>query len=346
MQSYLTALPSMEDTVRVTGLSGGYPVSTLLFGLSGSTIKPLQADTDGYLRVSVAVGSIAVTASVGGVTLAGAVTLNGLSFNNIGNGLTLYPTMWTGLTNFGIANGLTALGPTGYSQVIQIQGWKYGWTGGGTGFGVNPIPIMTEITGPVLIAGSYGGGVGAGLVGVTGIMGVTGTVTVVSNASLLGVTNSNLNLLGQCVSGTKLQITDPTNITTSVNVAITGLCGAVAGLQAAFGTANLTSSTPSPSVNVKVVDVVQPAGITTGRVSTSLTGQQLGSQELESGIHLKSDLRNTSQTIYIGTDAANVANKIGYPLYNGDQIFIETVNTNKIFYASDVAGATLYYIGT
>lgn len=346
MQTYLNALPSMEDTVRVTGLSGGYPVSTLLFGLSGSDIKSLKTDTDGNLKVSVAVGSIAVTASVGGVTLGGAVIVSGLSFNSIGNGLTLYPTVWTGLTNFGIANGLTALGPTGYSQVIQIQGWKYGWTGGGTGFGVNPIPITTEITGPVLIYGTYGGGVGAGLVGVTGVMGVTGTVTVVSTSSLLGITHPTLPLLGACISSNKLQVTDPTNIAASVNTAITGLCGAVASLQGVFGSTSVVSTLPSQSIKVSVIDVVQPTGITTGRVSTALAGAQLGSQELESGINLKSDLRNTSQTIYIGTDATNVANKIGYPLYNGDQIFIETSNTNKIFYASDVAGATLHFIGT
>ena len=71
----------------------------------------------------------------------------------------------------------------------------------------------------------------------------------------------------------------------------------------------------------------------------------LSSVSLESGVNFRSDLANTTQTIFIGTDAG-VTNGVGYPLYNGDQLFIETDNLNRIFVASNVAGATLYYIAT
>ena len=96
------------------------------------------------------------------------------------------------------------------------------------------------------------------------------------------------------------------------------------------------------ALRVVVANVVQPDGITSGRIAVTTSAVQMGSHVLKSGVHFKSDLGNSNATIFIGS---NNQNQIGYPLYNGDQIFIETDNTNKIFYSA-TAGATLYYMGT
>ena len=98
----------------------------------------------------------------------------------------------------------------------------------------------------------------------------------------------------------------------------------------------------SKALRVVVANVVQPDGITSGNLNATGSATQMGSHVLKSGIHFKSDLANTNKTIFIGSTPQN---QVGYPLYNGDQVFIETDNTNKIYYSSS-AGATLYFIGT
>jgi hypothetical protein len=102
------------------------------------------------------------------------------------------------------------------------------------------------------------------------------------------------------------------------------------------------------ALKVSVIAVTQPSGGTAGRVSppiNSSAAMNLGSAVLQSGVHFKSDLVNTNTTIFIGMNAGVTAGR-GYPLYNGDQIFIETDNTSRIWVSSDTAGTTLYYIGT
>jgi hypothetical protein len=93
---------------------------------------------------------------------------------------------------------------------------------------------------------------------------------------------------------------------------------------------------------VIVSEVAQPTGITSGKVSVATSATQMGTFTLQSGIHIKADLVNTG-TIFVGTN--NTA-QIGYPLFNGDQVFIETDNVNKIWLSASVAGSSAYFIGT
>jgi hypothetical protein len=107
-------------------------------------------------------------------------------------------------------------------------------------------------------------------------------------------------------------------------------------------------STLGSGIKVSVVGVAQPTGITSGKIAVPINtsaATQLSANTLQSGVHFKSDLVNTSGTIFIGSGPGVTAGN-GYPLYNGDQIFIETDNTNRIYVSATAAGLTLYYIGT
>jgi hypothetical protein len=104
--------PGVEDTVRVVGLSGAWPVNTFLHGLTNinnyDTKVPLSVDSTGALFVNLASGSVSITADVSGLA-----------------GLTL--TLGSALT---IA-GVSAANATSAGQVLQVHGYT------GTGF----IPI-------------------------------------------------------------------------------------------------------------------------------------------------------------------------------------------------------------
>ena len=109
-----------------------------------------------------------------------------------------------------------------------------------------------------------------------------------------------------------------------------------------------TDATLGSGIKVSVVGVAQPTGITSGKIAVPINtsaATQLSANTLQSGVHFKSDLVNTSGTIFIGSGPGVTAGN-GYPLYNGDQIFIETDNTNRIYVSATAAGLTLYYIGT
>jgi hypothetical protein len=69
------------------------------------------------------------------------------------------------------------------------------------------------------------------------------------------------------------------------------------------------------------------------------------SVNLNSGVHLKTSLNNASSVIFVQSSGTQAAGR-GYPLFNGDQIFIEIDNLNKIWLSAETAGGTLYYIAT
>lgn len=329
-----------EDTVRVVGFSGAYPVESLLVGLTGTGVdrskrRPLVVDDDGYLRVSVAVGTIGVTATVTGVTIGGSMQINGVCM--------------------GIANGLSFLNPpagiTGYTQVLQVQGYRYGWTGGGATVGVNPIPIMTEVTGPLYIQNATG--TSLTVTGGVRIVGVDSGLTIgVTSALFTAMYNAVENPTSSANASFRLSPNSALNTSlTDTATALSGLCGSVKTLSDVFVTSggnNVIAEVGGvKSLRVSVADVVQPSAVTAGRVGLTTTeGIQLPSFALESGVNLRSDLRNTTQTIFVSNTAVGASGGLGFPLYNGDQIFIETDNLNKIFVASTPAGATLYYIGS
>ena len=99
-------------------------------------------------------------------------------------------------------------------------------------------------------------------------------------------------------------------------------------------------------LKVSIEAIAQPTGGTSGNignVSNTSTAIQFSSVTLQSGVHLKASPNNTG-TIFVGFAGTNTTT--GFPLLNGDQIFIETNNLNKIFFASSTANQTLHFCGT
>lgn len=283
-------LSSVEDTVRVVGLSGAYPVRSLAMGLSAATGSPIafKVNNNGALSVVLDAGTIGVTAEISGFAIGDIVLV-----------------------------GVSAAGATQASQVLQVMGY--------TGPGMIPIAI----TGTANIGNT---------VGVTGSVSISNTSIAVTNSALTSMTFAD----------TALEVTD-TGLATSLSAMTTSL-GSIdtdtGSLVTAFGSTSLL--TTSGNIKVAVQSIAQPTGITSGKIAVPANTSaafNFSSKALDSGVHFKSDLSNTTATIFIGS-GTGITNGNGYPLYNGDQIFIETDNMDKIYVSSTVAGATLYYIGT
>lgn len=388
LQTYLLSSPSAEDTVRVVGLSGAYPVGvtavdldirSLTFGSdsvsvlntakvengTNSSATPFSTTiTDGFqTRV------LRATTGADAATSAGALTVSTVEDTVRVVGLSgaypvsVVPSGLTGITNaasrvpfrvddtgalyvalaagtIGVTANITSssftlvgvsLSNAGSSAgVVQVQGYN----GSGAiavgitahGFDIRPLSTSTD---SVFAQTRLLGGACADSVDLGGTAGL-----------VMEKFNSAIGL----ASGVqRLNTTDANS--SNINTGVSGLCGAFADLV----TNKLTLDTTLGSgIKVSVVGVAQPSGMTSGKIPVPINtsaATNLASKTLQSGIHFKSDLSNTSGTIFIGSDAG-VTGGNGYPLYNGDQIFIETDNSNRIFVSATVAGLTLYYIGT
>lgn len=306
----------LEDTVRVVGLSGAYPVDVLGIGVTNianrSTRVPFHVDDTGALYVNLASGTINVTASVS----SSAFTLAGVS----------------------LAGATTA------AETIQVRGY--------TGPGAVPI----EVTGNSFSIR----GLSATIDSVYAQIRALTAGDVVSLGGTAGLVMENFEtalFFNNDLKRYQVKTDDVSTslILTEINEPSTGVRALATKIDTALNTnykilgagTNVVGETgfskDATALRVVVANVVQPDGITSGRIPISAgSATQMGSHVLKSGVHFKSDLGNSNATIFIGS---NNQNQIGYPLYNGDQIFIETDNTNKIFYSA-TAGATLYYMGT
>jgi hypothetical protein len=292
-----------EDTVRVVGLSGAYPVAVFSHGLTNinnyNTKVPFNVDNTGALFVNLASGTISVTADVGSINI-GDVTISGVSL--------------------GVAS--TSAG------ALQIHGYN---------------------------------GSGAVLVGVSGNVGITGSAytqltTINTNtARVLGASGDYVGLTGEARTALNSLKFTGENLKTQ-DASTVAINSAVSTINTNIGTIEdiLTSTTVANSLvtanglKVDIKAIVQPTGGTANKVAIASgaagTSTIFSSVALSSGVHFRSDLNNTG-TIFIGFSTA-VSSQGGFPLYNGDQIFIETDNLNRIHAWSTIAGATLYYIGT
>ena len=297
------SIVGVEDTVRVVGLSGAWPVSALSHGLTNinnyNTKVPFSVDSTGALFVNLASGSISVTADVGSITI-GAVSISGISLGNA----------------------------TAASQVVQIHGY--------TGTGVIPV----EVTGTVNIGGT-------GLTHLSNI--ATNTLRVLGACGdYVGLTGEALTALNSLkFTGNNLQTQDASTV--AINSAVSTIntnIGTIEDILTSTTVANSLVTTNGLKVDIKAI--AQPTGGTANKVAIASGGAGtstiFSSVALSSGVHFRSDLNNTG-TIFIGFSTA-VSSQGGFPLYNGDQIFIETDNLNRIHAWSTIAGATLYYIGT
>ena len=296
-----SGVTTIEDTVRVVGLSGAYPISTVVHGLTSSTNLnsriPLRVDDSGNLYVNLAAGTIGVTAQISGADFR--------------------------LTGICLASATAA------AMTIQVNGY----TGpGAIAIGVTAtdfdIRNLTAATDSVyadtrVLSGACGDAVG-----------ITGSAWTIIEKFNTAITSPD--------GGNRLRTDDAngTDIKNGVN--------ALGNTLSSIDTKIITDAALGGGIKVSVVGVAQPTGITSGKIAppiNSSSATQLSANTLQSGVHFKSDLVNTSGTIFIGSGTA-VTGGNGYPLYNGDQIFIETDNLNKIFISATAAGLTLYYIGT
>ena len=296
-----SVLNTVEDTVRVVGLSGAYPISTVVHGLTSSTNPdsriPLRVDDSGNLYVNLAAGTIGVTAQISGADFR--------------------------LTGICLASATAA------AMTIQVNGY----TGPGaiaigvtaTDFDIRNLSSATDsvYADTRVLSGACGDEVG-----------ITGSAWTIIEKFNTAITSPE--------GGNRLRTDDAngTDIKNGIN--------ALGNTLSSIDTKIITDTALGGGIKVSVVGVAQPTGITSGRIAppiNSSSATQLSANTLQSGVHFKSDLANTSGTIFIGSGTA-VTGGNGYPLYNGDQIFIETDNTNKIFISATAAGLTLYYIGT
>ena len=306
---------SFDDTVRVVGLPGAYPVDVLGIGVTNianrSTRVPFHVDDTGALYVNLASGTINVTASVS----SSAFTLAGVS----------------------LAGATTA------AETIQVRGY--------TGPGAVPIEVTGNsfsIRGLSATIDSVYANIRALTAGdIVDLGGTAGLVMEHFDSALFFNNDLKRYQVKTDDVSTSLILTEINEPSTGVRALATEInTGLNTNYKIIGAGTNVVGETSFDSganaLRVVVANVVQPDGITSGRIAVTTSAVQMGSHVLKSGVHFKSDLGNSNATIFIGS---NNQNQIGYPLYNGDQIFIETDNTNKIFYSA-TAGATLYYMGT
>jgi hypothetical protein len=162
---------------------------------------------------------------------------------------------------------------------------------------------------------------------------------------LTGNALSVLNSLNAAIATVDASINRVRTDDANAPTVIAGINSTAAKAEEIKNTLNSAFNTTLNSLKVNVVSVSQPSGITSGRVSAS-SPAAFGSFTLSSGIHLKADIVNSNTTpIFVGAAGA-VTTTSGFPLYNGDTIFIETDNASKIGYACAAPGLTLYYVGT
>ena len=225
-------------------------------------------------------------------------------------------------------SGISLGNATAASQVVQIHGY--------TGTGVIPVGV----TGTVNIGG-------------TGLTHLSNIAT--NTLRVLGACGDYVGLTGEALTALNALKFTGENLKTQ-DASTVAINSAVSTINTNIGTIEdiLTSTTVANSLvtanglKVDIKAIVQPTGGTANKVAIASGGAGtstiFSSVALSSGVHFRSDLNNTG-TIFIGFSTA-VSSQGGFPLYNGDQIFIETDNLNRIHAWSTIAGATLYYIGT
>lgn len=296
---------TLEDTVRVVGLSGAYPVDVALIGFTNINNRtsrlPLNVDSSGALFVNLASGTIGVTATITGSNF----TLVGVSLANA----------------------------TAAKETIQIRGY--------TGTGAIPI----EVTATNL-----------------DIRNLTLTDSVYAHTRLLGSSGSDLDKVdltgtaGDAINKLRLSfnevVKDAEYRVATDDVQAEVIKGTVSTISTDIDNidANFTNvlNTGKTAVKVEVTSVAQPTGLTSGWVNAtvgSVTQLTAASTTLKSGVHLKTSLNNANSVIYVQSSGAQPAGR-GYPLFNGDQIFIELDNLNRIWLSAETAGGTLYYIAS
>jgi len=297
---------TLEDTVRVVGLSGAYPVDVALIGFTNinnrSTRLPLNVDNTGALYVNLASGTIGVTATISG-------------------------------SNFTLV-GVSLADATAAKETVQIRGY--------TGPGAIPIGVTaTDLDIRSLTFGTDS------VYAETRFLGSCGSVKdLVDFNGTAGTAINKLNLSFTTVrEDAEYRVKTDDAQAEVIKGTVGEISSSIAKIDGNFtGVLNNAKS----AVKVEVTSVAQPTGLTSGWVNAtvgSVTQLTANSTTLKSGVHLKTSLNNATSVIYVQSSGAQAAGR-GYPLFNGDQIFIELDDLNKIWLSAETAGGTLYYIAS
>jgi hypothetical protein len=305
--SNTSLLPThLEDTVRVVGLSGAYPVDVALMGFTNindrNTRLPLNVDNSGALYVNLASGTIGVTANITG-------------------------------SNFTLI-GVSLADATAAKETVQIRGYT------------GPGAIEIGVTATDLDIRSLTFGTDS-VYAETRFLGSCGSVKdLVDFNGTAGTAINKLNLSFTTVREDTEYRVKTDDAQAEVIKGTVGLIETDIGNIDGNFTGVLNSD--KTAVKVEVTSVAQPAGVTSGWVNAtvgSVTQLTANSTTLKSGVHLKTSLNNATSVIYVQSSGAQAAGR-GYPLFNGDQIFIELDDLSKIWLSAETAGGTLYYIAS
>lgn len=313
-----SGLPSTFDGVRVAGYSGGFPVSSLVHGMSGATM--IAIGVTGSNRLMVDIGIV------------------GLSFGG---------TLALG-TSVGITGPVFVRGSTTADVPL--------WVAGGTQSGALILVGGTGISNSVLVSGTTNGypvGITASNFQIRGltasdVLGLTGA----AYASLLNIYNA-IFASGASPLSTLLNsiLTKDGEIKLALsNSTITP--GVLEALKAALANSNFTSSANSvratvinPSaIDVTVSGVTMPAAVANNSVAVTTSAVQFGSQVLKSGARVKAHPDNTD-VIYLGSSNA-VTSANGYPLAAGEDLFLEIGQLSLLWAIAGSGSQVARWIGS
>ena len=310
-------VPAGYDGVRVTGYSGGYPVASLVYGVSGGTLLGIGVASGDRLKVD-----------IGGTTFSGTVNLSSL---------------------VGISGPVDVRGSTTATAPV----WVAGGTAAGRPIGVcgagtnSSVPIEGTTNG-VLVGVTFAtvnirGLTGTDFVGITGaaytaLQHLAAQVYAPTYASIPALQTTGNNHLG--------------NISTKASSGSTTAPGILEAILSALklssysATSNAVRSEVinSSNINVSVQDVVQPSGVTNGSLSVTVAGESFPSYTCKSGVMCKAAAGNTD-TVYVGKAASGLTAS-GFPLEPGESVYVEVSNLNLLGGAADTGTQSIRYLAS
>lgn len=369
-----------NSTYRV---SESYPAPVKIYGITGTTI-PVSGTVSGtgYFFVKTndgypikVIGSTFTTDPKVGIT----GTIQGIS-GGVPVGVTGYVNVLNTVGIFGIS-GATAIGITGGRRLSSSTDsvYVYGNVGISGGFQLTAIDDSVSVYGP---AGSTfvevnlnSGGSALGRSGDALKVAVTNTgfTFSVSLSSTIGVTNdvagNGLRIQGM-TSGLPVTIQGslaggaveigaysavPVGVSGSVTIDDTDIIASIEDLKTNIDTVatnasyaldilNLVNASGS-GAKVNVASTTRPSRFQHGQKALTITPAVLGSDQLRTGVTLKSPITNTVD-IYIGNSLATATTTNGYVLSPGEIIFLEISTLGSIFARTASGTATLTYIGS
>jgi hypothetical protein len=256
-----------------------------------------------------------------------------------------------------VASGMTAT-IAGFTGTITIQG-----TPSGTAVPVSGSLIVSGITGaPVYVRTATGVQVevtGGRYINKTNdaisVYGPGGSTYVYVNIASTGgnfatVTNGALNVN---VTGATISATIPSTVTvvglsgaTAVNVTVGNTVG-INDTNILSGMTAIYSQVVGLRADLGGFAVTRPSSFKNSRVSATTVVSQLdvAGFSASSGINLKALSTNTD-LIYIGNTGSFVGSSSGFAMDPGDSVFLNIVNTNKLFIQANSGTQVLTYMAS